>query len=283
MAPKWYKALDQLRVTADRHALPRFTSTIKRRSAARCTGIPSDSDLLRDLAEAIAYSQGARSSMVGPMLRSREFSQAFSDFDPHVLAKAHASTIIRQHWDTLKVIRFRGKVDAIIGCANVLSKIERESGSFETYLTAFVIPRRLQSRDDIQQFWIGFDGLLSDLRQRKMPFFRSTTSLLQILLDLDYDSVKPDLIIMRLVRRLGIVRKETGDKFLRQAVRLLQEYAVRRGIRVSAVDWYLLAYGGQTEASRSLQHRFCPSAGSCTNKLCMLGRQHRCSDYNPLP
>ena len=29
-----------------------------------------------------------------------------------------------------------------------------------------------------------------------MPFFRSTTSLLQLLLDLDYDSIKPDLIVI---------------------------------------------------------------------------------------
>ncbi len=168
-------------------------------------------------------------------------------------------------------------------CEKTLNQVEGEFGTFESYLKTFAIPRPLHSRVDIDQFWVGFDSLLKDLRRRNMPFFRSTTSLLQILLDLDYDSVKPDLIIMRLVRRLGIVSKETGDKNFREAVRLLQEYAVDRKIRVSAVDWYLLAYGGQTEACRSLAVRFCPGSGSCSNRLCKLGRQNRCSDYTPVP
>ena len=77
-----------------------------------------------------------------------------------------------------------------------------------------------------------------------MPFFRHTTSLLQLLLDLDHDAIKPDLIVMRLCRRLGIASKEVGDKHFRHAVRFLQEYTVQRKISARALDWALLAFGG---------------------------------------
>ncbi len=117
MEPEWYKALDQLRETADRHALPGFKTIVKRRSSTLYGRLPSESELLRALVEAIAYSQGARSSMVGPLIRSPTFSRVFLDFHPRNLAKARADKIIHDHWDVLKVMRFRGKVDAIIRCA----------------------------------------------------------------------------------------------------------------------------------------------------------------------
>ena len=110
------------------------------------------------------------------------------------------------------------------------------------------MPALLRSHDDIEMFWVGFSRLQKDLRDKGMPFFAQTTSLLQLLLDLGYDSIKPDVIVMRIAHRWRIVSREKGDSAFRQAVRKMQEYAVIRGRRALAVDWVVLTVGEQREA-----------------------------------
>ena len=106
-----------------------------------------------------------------------------------------------------------------------------------------------------------------------MPFFRSTTSLLQLLLDLDFDTVKPDLIVMRLARRLGIVGREEGDRAFRECARFLQTYSIGESCRASELDLALLAFGGQTGASRLLTQRFCPAIRPLPSSRLPLGRK----------
>lgn len=232
---------------------------------------------MRRFVVAIAYSQGARSSIVRDLVEQPFFREAFADFDPVRLSRKQPKAILRRYWDRLGHIRFKGKIGRIVECAKVLNRVSREFGSFAAYLSSFRIPRRLRAQEDIDQFWERFDLLRRDLADRKMPFFRSTTSLLQLLLDLDYDSVKPDLIVMRLARRIGMVEREVGDKHLRAAARKTQEYAVSRGIRAQAVDLQMLAYGGQTGARQLLKTRFCPASDPCTNRECVVGRNGLCN------
>ena len=141
------------------------------------------------------------------------------------------------------------------------------------------MPRRINTNEQFELFWLGFDGLKREMNVRQMPFFRSTTSLLQLLLDLDYDSVKPDLIIMRLARRLGLTDKETGDKNMRNVVQMIQRYCLNRTSRPSGVDLMLLSYGGQTSASELLSEKFCPPNDPCKRNLCSLGEGGLCASY----
>jgi len=279
MEPRYWKALDAIFDTCKHHASPEFWKYADGSLKECHTPLPDDQGMMRHLCEAIAFSQGARSSMVTLLIKEPVFEQAFKGFDPDKLAEASPENIRGQYWGQLKRMRYKKKVDAIIGCAGVLRGIARENGSFAEYLRAYGIPPRLKSPVDIDLFWRTFDAVLGDLQRRRMPFFRSTTSLLQLLLGLDYDSVKPDLIVMRLARRIGMVRKETGDRHLREAVRKLQEYALARGIRVSATDWHLLAYGGQTEAGPTLTEKFCLGPGSCSSIKCPLGTGGLCLDF----
>ena len=161
---------------------------------------------------AIAYSQGARSKSVYPLVRSQAFKYAFLFFDHHELAKFDPERILERHWDVLRIIRFRSKVVRIVECARILVEIVEEFGSFAKFLGRFRIPKNIDSPENLECFWKGFDSLRKDLEKRAMPFFRHTTSLLQLLLDLDHDAIKPDLIVMRFCRRLGIVTKEVGDQ-----------------------------------------------------------------------
>jgi hypothetical protein len=234
---------------------------------------------MRIFSVAIAYSQGARSASVGPMIASGVMEKVFLGFDHRRLAKEKAHDILRQHWHALGCIRFKGKVDSILKAARTLTCIEHGHGSFSTYLNRFAIPRRISTAADIDLFWTRFDELRADLRRREMPFFNQTTSLLQLLLDLDYDSVKPDLIIMRLARRIGLVDRETGERSLREAVRSIQVYSVLRGVRAAVMDWYLLSFGGQTEAGMALGKRFCSVPDSCRMADCSIGAKGLCRDF----
>ncbi len=136
----------------------------------------------------------------------------------------------------------------MVQCARILRDIETEHGSFAKYLRSFRVPRRIHSMGDIEVFWQAFDALQQDLKRRKMPFFANTTSLLQLLIDLDHDALKPDLIIMRVACQWGIVPRETGIPALRKAVRAFQEYGVARKRRPLAVDWVVLTHGKQKGA-----------------------------------
>jgi hypothetical protein len=269
-------ALDLLLVQCRHHGNGAWHSVEKERSRAKPRRVPTDRQIMRHFCVAISYSQQALSSKVGRLIETAAFRDAFCAFDPApIVARGHAQ-ILKRHWSQLTCIRFRGKVKSIVGCARVLRRISREHGSFATYLTGFHLPRRLTSPDDINLFWVGFDRLQSDLQRRRMPFFRSTTTLLQLLLDLDFDSIKPDLIVMCLARRLGIAKRETGDPAFRSAVKDFQQFAVTRRIRAPLVDAAVLAYGGQKEAATWLDRKPCPPSDPCADKSCRLWQNRLC-------
>jgi len=272
-------ALDEIRQSCLEHATPDFRNWLRHRSRRHPVRLPSTKSAMRMVGHAIAYSQGARSIAVGDLLASGTLDQAFSKFDPEKLARRSAPTLIRHHWGALGAIRFKGKVDSILRAAKVLNRIAREHRSFSSYLRRFGIPRRIRNQCDIDVFWHTFDDFQKDMKARGMPFFNKTTSLLQLLLDLDYDSIKPDLIVMRLSRRIGLVEKETGDRYLREAVWSLQVYGVLRGVRPAAMDWYLLTFGGQTGAAQTLNRRFCPGPNLCRLDDCRVGCRGLCSDH----
>lgn len=249
-------------------------SKVRARKAPR--SLPSDQIMARHFAIAIAFSQGARSSTIRQLIQEPRFEEAFANFDPIDLSVQNPDQIITTHWNWLSPIRFRSKVGRIVRCATVLNDIAQEHGSFAIYLRSYRIPRRLHQLRDVDRFWNQFDKLQKDLKARRMPFFQSTTSLLQLLLDLDYDSVKPDLIVMRLARRIGITDKETGDKQLRRTARAIQEYAVDNQIRPPLVDLQMLAFGGQTGSRQLLTEKFCPASDPCSNSICPVGTAGLC-------
>ena len=261
----------------DTSATPGWRDEIARRSRRAFRPLPDDREIMRRICVAIAYSQGARSSMITGLIETPVFKEAFAGFDPAALARRDPERILARYWTRLGHFRFRGKIPRIIQCARVLNGIIRDCDSFAAYLEGFQIPRRVRNATHLEDFWQRFNALQSDLRRREMPFFRSTTSLLQLLLDLDYDSVKPDLIVMRLARRIGIVDRETGERAFRQCVRFLQEYSITNACRAAELDLALLAFGGQSGARQLLTRNFCPASDPCHNLACRVGRNHLCS------
>ena len=265
----------------DASATPGWRDEIARRSRRAFRPLPDDLQIMRRICVAIAYSQGARSSLISGLIEAPVFKEAFAGFNPVALARLDPKRILATYWPQLGHLRFKGKIPRIVQCARALNGIVRDCGSFAAYLEGFQIPRRIRNATHLEQFWQRFNALQSDLRRRAMPFFRSTTSLLQLLLDLDYDSVKPDLIVMRLARRIGIVDRETGDRAFRQCVRFLQEYSIATSRRAAELDLALLAFGGQTGASQLLALKFCPSSDPCEHSACLVGKNRLCKARSP--
>lgn len=107
------------------------------------------------------------------------------------------------------------------------------------------ISKEIKNEQDIEKFWFGFDILLKTLKENKISFFQSTTSLLHFLLDSGYDCVKPDLVVMKVAKKLNFVETESGDKNFRKAVRAIQEYSINRNTRPTIIDFYFLIDEGQ--------------------------------------
>lgn len=68
--------------------------------------------------------------------------------------------------------------------------------------------------------------------------------------------MKPDLVVIKVAKKLNIVDNETGDKNFRKTVRFIQEYSVDRKIRPSIVDFYFLIDKGQMGAKKFVNPDF---------------------------
>lgn len=270
-------ALGLIRKHCDACATQGWRKEISRRRRRSLRPLPHDREAMRHLCVAIAYSQSARAAQIVGLVEIPVFQSAFADFNPVALAQRTPTAILREYWSRLGHLRFKGKILRILECPRVMNGIIRDCGSFAAYLKSFGIPERIRSQADLDRFWQRFDELQRDFQRRRMPFFSRTTSLLQLLLDLDFDSVKPDLIVMRLVRRIGIVNRETRDPASRECVRVLQSYSIGQSCRAPELDLALLAFGGQSGASQLLTRKFCPASDPCHHAACPVGANRLCS------
>jgi 3-methyladenine DNA glycosylase Tag len=248
-SPLWYRQIDQAWDSLTKGASKAWLADLERCQAEKTLPIPSGDRLMEKFCVAIAHSQSAPSDVVLRMIKAGHLKAAMHDYSVAKIAAENPVQLLRRCWKKpLTCIRFKGKIKSMVQCARILKDIESEHGSFAKFLRSFRVPRRIHSMGDIEVFWHAFDALQQDLKKRKIPFFANTTSLLQLLIDLDHDALKPDLIIMRIAHQWGIVPKETGIPALRQAVRAFQEYGAFRRRRPLAVDWVVLTHGKQKGA-----------------------------------
>ena len=231
---------------------PLFSHEKSKRQNKLVSPLLDDNEILRTLAHLIAYSQNSNSEIVERLLESGKYDTAFENFDVDKVITLNPCDISDNHWESIKGIRQQAKLFHIVSLARKIKQI----GSFATILNETNIPRSINSESNIEDFWAGFDNLLNTLKDNKIPFFQSTTSLLHFLLDVGYDCVKPDLVVMKVAKKLEIVDNETGDKNFRQTVRTIQEYAIDRQIRPAIIDFYFLIDEGQMGARKFVTKEF---------------------------
>ena len=250
---KIFSDIDNIIVTIDRFKMELLFSEEKsRRQNKIVSTLPDNNEILRTLSHLIAYSQNSNSEIVEQVLKSGEFDKAFENFNIEEVVKLNPCDIADKHWNSIKGIRQQAKLFHIVSLARKIKNI----GSFADILNQTNIPTTIRTEKDIDFFWLGFDKLLATLKNNKIPFFQSTTSLLHFLLDIGYDCVKPDLVVMKVAKKLSIVDNETGDKNFRKTVRFIQEYSVDRKIRPSIVDFYFLIDEGQMGAKKFVKQDF---------------------------
>ncbi len=206
----------------------------------------TDEKLLEIFTTLIAFSGQAPSDRVKPLIEAKVFDEIFENFNVSKVAGLNPCELVDKYWDRITPIRYQTKLFQVVMFARRIRKI----GSLSKLLTESEIPTRLNSKLDIDEFWKGFDKLQNTLKSHKVSYLRETTTLLHYLLDTGYDCAKPDLVVMKVAKKIGIVDNDKGDKNFRKAVRFLQEYSLDRNLRPSIVDLYFLIDEGQKQARR---------------------------------
>lgn len=112
------------------------------------------------------------------ILGKREaYRRAYGGFDPARVARFDARKRARLVADP-GIVRHRGKIEASVGNARAFLAVQREHGSFDRYLWAFVGGRPLQGRrptlSDVPARSAESDALSKDLRARGFKFVGST-------------------------------------------------------------------------------------------------------------
>ena len=135
------------------------------------------------------------------------------------------------------MIKNRRKIHACVHNAKVLLEIERKYGSFGNYIRSF--------SDKFPEDLGNISKLLEDIKT-KFKYIGPRTGL-HFLMIIGFPLVKPDVIVMRVLHRLGLVQGE-GDEYIDQAVEICREIANLSDIPPNFVD-ELLVKVGQSEGA----------------------------------
>ena len=241
-----FAGIDKIIEAIDKHRQePIFSDTLRKRQENIVTETLSESKILETFTNLIAYSQNANSELVEKIINSGIFKEVFSNFDISAVTQMNPCDLADKYWSKISGIRQQAKLFHIVSLARKIKHL-----ALSDMLTKTEIPRQIKSEDDIKQFWIGFEKLQKTLTNEKIPFFRSTTSLLHFLLDTGYDCIKPDLVVMKVSKKLGIVENVKGERNLIKTVKTIQQYSIDRKIRPTIVDFYFLIEEGQRGARK---------------------------------
>lgn len=112
------------------------------------------------------------------VLKKREhYRKVFDNFDPKIVA-AYDKKKISSLLEDSGIIRNRLKIDSAIRNAKVFMEIQKEFGSFDTYIWQFVdgkpIMNSWKSLSDIPAFTKESDAMSKDLKKKGMNFVGST-------------------------------------------------------------------------------------------------------------
>lgn len=249
----YFQKIDKIIADIDSFKMdPAFSQEMKNRNLRKAPKELTDEQLLEIFTTLIAYSGQAPSDKVKQVLDAGIFRVMLENFDVHKVALMNPCQLVDDYWDQVSPIRYQTKLFQMVMFARRIKKI----GSLASLLTKSEIPTTLQSETDIELFWRGFDRLQLSMKKAKVSYLKETTTLLHYLLATGFDCVKPDLVVMKVAQKIGIVDGKKGDKNFRKAVRFLQEYCLQRGIRPAIIDLYFLIDEGQREAKRFVHPDF---------------------------
>lgn len=127
-----------------------------------------------------------------------------------------------------KMLSNRSKIQACVKNATAISKTVKEYGSIKSYLDIF---NAAESED-------GMAKLMKDLRKRFS--YLGEVTVFHLLTDLGFNVLKPDRVIMRILKRLELV--EDINDFI-GAIKVGQKFANATGHPIRYIDIILVSYG----------------------------------------
>ena len=112
------------------------------------------------------------------ILRKRDgYRRAFAEFDATKVARFTSRTIEKLMGDA-SIVRNRQKIEAAVGNARAFLKVQREFGTFDTYVWQFVggapLVNRWRKRGEVPPTSKESDALSKDLKARGFKFVGST-------------------------------------------------------------------------------------------------------------
>jgi hypothetical protein len=250
------KKFDEIISNVDQYAKSNapFSSEIQRRNKLYPDTSISKDFIFENLGKIVAYSQGAKSVLVEPMLDAGHLKRAVSEYRVDEAARLNPLDVVEEHWGNIKAIRKKSKIFHLIQMAREISGTMKKSG-IGNFIADSGLPAKIRSDSDIDEFWVAFHRLREKLTDRDFPFIQAQTSLLHLLMEFGYDCAKPDSAVLKAAFGMGLIdaipknfATKSADKVCERVVRLIQHYAVARGLRPAVVDWYMLIEGGQTGA-----------------------------------
>ncbi len=143
------------------------------------------------------------------------------------------------------LIRNRAKITAVVRNARSFQAIISRHGSFRAYLRSFDegFP---EGAGDSARILDDLDRLQADLMNRLAYFGPATTR--HFLMDYGFSFIKPDVHVMRVLHRLGLVRT-TCEGSYRDAVRIGRLIADAVDVPIRYVDTVLVSLGMTSEAN----------------------------------
>lgn len=109
--------------------------------------------------------------------KRKSFQKAFSNFDPNRIA-TYDTKEITALINNKDIVRHRGKIEATIGNAKVFLAIQKECGSFSSYLWKWVggtpIQNKWKKQEEVPANTKLSDAISKDLKARGFRFFGST-------------------------------------------------------------------------------------------------------------
>ena len=187
-------------------------------------------------------------------LRNRwdDVKKAFSNYDVNEVSK-YTEKDFKRMMNNPKLIRNVRKIRACIANAKTLRNLSKEYGSFGEYLD--------QRKND-------FDGLKTVLK-KEFDYLGNILAL-NYLKDIGIDSLKPDVHVLRVMFRLGLIDSESmASKNVDRVMVIAKMMSKATGERLNVIDAIFWIYGGSGD--NHIQKAVC----SKNNPLCNECPLHR--------
>lgn len=167
-------------------------------------------------------------------------------FPDHNIASQYTQGNIKEILSDPKMIRNERKIRACVNNAKAFKQIVDDFGSFQSYLDSF------EARASFENLI-----LLKEELEYKFSYLGGTT-VYHLLTDIGFHVLKPDRVILRIFRRLGLIESE---KQLLKAVAQGRKFAELIGQPIRYIDIIFVKYGQHGESKE-----FGLDNGICLNK-----------------